>query len=162
MQDTPFEKLDKKHFVKGWRGSVPNRGAATSKEVDNSKEIALRKAKMNKLCDLLDEVSFGANVPCFSSILLFSITLRFTFLLAHQIFLYVLIVCIWILTAYVSLNNSFFLSVFVFRWWLDNWFFCDPAQITVLASPFMFLCIYPMFWTRIFSSRYRRQPDATT
>ncbi|KAB5534491.1 hypothetical protein DKX38_017577 [Salix brachista] len=35
---------------------VPNGGAATSKEVDNSKEIALMKAKMNKLCDLLDEI----------------------------------------------------------------------------------------------------------
>uniref|UniRef100_A0A6N2MW94 Calponin-homology (CH) domain-containing protein n=1 Tax=Salix viminalis TaxID=40686 RepID=A0A6N2MW94_SALVM len=32
-------------------------------------------AKMNKSCDLLDEVSFGANVPCFSSILLISITI---------------------------------------------------------------------------------------
>ncbi|KAJ6748806.1 SPLICING FACTOR SF3A-RELATED [Salix purpurea] len=31
-KDTPFEKLDKKHFVKGSRGSVPNGGAATSKE----------------------------------------------------------------------------------------------------------------------------------
>uniref|UniRef100_A0A6N2M9D9 Uncharacterized protein n=1 Tax=Salix viminalis TaxID=40686 RepID=A0A6N2M9D9_SALVM len=33
------------------------------------------KGQMNKLCDLLDEVSFGANVPCFSSILLISITI---------------------------------------------------------------------------------------
>ncbi|KAJ6376079.1 hypothetical protein OIU77_000950 [Salix suchowensis] len=55
-KDTPFEKLDKKHFVKGSRGLVPNGGAATSKEVDNSKEIALMKAKINKLCDLLDEI----------------------------------------------------------------------------------------------------------
>ncbi|KAJ6359382.1 hypothetical protein OIU76_001002 [Salix suchowensis] len=55
-KDTPFEKLDKKHFVKGSRGSVPNGGAATSKEVDNSKEIALMEAKINKLCNLLDEI----------------------------------------------------------------------------------------------------------
>ncbi|KAI9384111.1 hypothetical protein POPTR_012G012800v4 [Populus trichocarpa] len=54
-KDTPLEKLDKKHFVKGSRGSEPNGGAATSKEVDNSKEIALMEAKINKLCDLLDE-----------------------------------------------------------------------------------------------------------
>jgi hypothetical protein len=86
VQDTPLEKLDKKHFAKGSRGSEPNGGAATSKEVDNSKEIALMEAKINKLCDLLDEVSCGANVPCFSSILLISITLRFNFLLTYQIF----------------------------------------------------------------------------
>ncbi|KAG5233734.1 splicing factor [Salix suchowensis] len=55
-KDTPFEKLDKKHFVKGSCGSVPNGGAATSKEVDNSKEIALMEAKINKLCNLLDEI----------------------------------------------------------------------------------------------------------
>ncbi|KAG6752707.1 hypothetical protein POTOM_042743 [Populus tomentosa] len=54
-KDTPLEKLDKKHFVKGSRGSEQNGGAATSKEVDNSKEIALMEAKINKLCDLLDE-----------------------------------------------------------------------------------------------------------
>ncbi|KAJ6887939.1 splicing factor SF3a60 [Populus alba x Populus x berolinensis] len=54
-KDTPLEKLDKKHFVKGSHGSEPNGGAATSKEVDNSKEIALMEAKINKLCDLLDE-----------------------------------------------------------------------------------------------------------
>ncbi|KAB5531636.1 hypothetical protein DKX38_018306 [Salix brachista] len=57
IYDTSFEKLDKKHFVKGSRGSVPNGGAATSKEVDNSKEIALMEAKINKLCDLLDEIN---------------------------------------------------------------------------------------------------------
>lgn len=54
--------------------------------IQSEDALFLMKAKMNKSCDLLDEVSFGANVPCFSSILLISITLRFNFLLAHQIF----------------------------------------------------------------------------
>ncbi|KAI5561850.1 hypothetical protein BDE02_15G014700 [Populus trichocarpa] len=52
---TPLEKLDKKHFVKGSCASEPNGGAVNSKEVVNSKEIALMETKMNKLCDLLDE-----------------------------------------------------------------------------------------------------------
>ncbi|KAJ6868127.1 splicing factor SF3a60 [Populus alba x Populus x berolinensis] len=52
---TPLEKLDKKHFVKGSCASESNGGAVNSKEVVNSKEIALMETKMNKLCDLLDE-----------------------------------------------------------------------------------------------------------
>uniref|UniRef100_A0A6N2K2I6 Calponin-homology (CH) domain-containing protein n=1 Tax=Salix viminalis TaxID=40686 RepID=A0A6N2K2I6_SALVM len=37
-----------------------------------TQDLVEGRAKMNKSCDLLDEVSFGANVPCFSSILLIS------------------------------------------------------------------------------------------
>ncbi|KAH0978769.1 hypothetical protein GBA52_005946 [Prunus armeniaca] len=54
-EDTPLEKLDRKHFAKGSRGSVQNGAAAASQEVDNSKEIALLEAKVKKLCDLLNE-----------------------------------------------------------------------------------------------------------
>lgn len=48
--------LDKKHFAKGARGSEKN-GVAAAPQDGNLKEIALMEAKMNKLCDLLDEVS---------------------------------------------------------------------------------------------------------
>ncbi|XP_050223582.1 splicing factor SF3a60 homolog [Mercurialis annua] len=54
-KDTPLEKLDKKHFVKGSRGTEQNGGAASLREVYNSKEIALLEVKIRKLCDLLDE-----------------------------------------------------------------------------------------------------------
>ncbi|KAG8653026.1 hypothetical protein MANES_06G159600v8 [Manihot esculenta] len=54
-KDTSLEKLDKKHFAKGSRGSEQNGGAPAIKEVENSKEIALMEAKMKKLCDLLSE-----------------------------------------------------------------------------------------------------------
>jgi hypothetical protein len=57
MQDTPLEKLDKKHFAKGARASEENRATAALELDHNSKEIALVEAKMKKLCDLLDEVS---------------------------------------------------------------------------------------------------------
>lgn len=55
-QDTPLEKLDKKHFVKGSHGSVQNGAASTPQETNDRKEIALMEAKMEKLCDLLHEV----------------------------------------------------------------------------------------------------------
>lgn len=61
-QDTPLEKLDKKHFAKASRGAEQNGVAATLKEFDNLKVIALMEAKMKKLCDLLGEVSFLACV----------------------------------------------------------------------------------------------------
>lgn len=57
MQNTPLEKLDKKHFAKGVRGLEKNGVAAVPQEYENSKEIALMEAKMKKLCDLLEEVS---------------------------------------------------------------------------------------------------------
>jgi len=56
MQHTPLEMLDKKHFAKGARGLEKN-GVAAAPQDENLKEIALKEAKMNKLCDLLDEVS---------------------------------------------------------------------------------------------------------
>lgn len=60
MQHTPLEKLDKKHFTKGARGSEKNGVAAAPQEgnlkQENLKEVALMEAKMNRLCDLLDEV----------------------------------------------------------------------------------------------------------
>lgn len=51
---TPLEMLDKKHFAKGARGLEKN-GVAAAPQHGNLKEIALMEAKMNKLCDLLDE-----------------------------------------------------------------------------------------------------------
>lgn len=57
MQHTPLEKLERKHFVKGTRGVEKNRVAPVPQEDGNSKEIALMEAKMEKLCDLLEEVS---------------------------------------------------------------------------------------------------------
>ena len=56
MQDTPLEKLDKKHFAKGSGGPDQN-GVAAAPQVTNLKEIALMEAKINKLCELLEEVS---------------------------------------------------------------------------------------------------------
>ncbi|EEF48955.1 splicing factor 3a, putative [Ricinus communis] len=52
---TPLENLDKKHFLRGSRGTEQNGGAAASREAENSKEIALTEAKITRLCDLLDE-----------------------------------------------------------------------------------------------------------
>lgn len=57
MQHTPLEKLDKKHFAKGSRGSEQNGVAAAPQVVSNLKEIALMEAKIIKLCDSLEEVS---------------------------------------------------------------------------------------------------------
>lgn len=57
MQHTPLEKLDRKHFAKGLRGSEKNGATAVPQQNENSKEIALMEAKMKKLCDLLQEVS---------------------------------------------------------------------------------------------------------
>ncbi|KAI4337959.1 hypothetical protein L6164_016320 [Bauhinia variegata] len=53
---TPLEKLDKKHFAKGPRGSDKNGPAAGPQQEENSKEIALMEAKMRRLCDLLEDV----------------------------------------------------------------------------------------------------------
>ena len=106
MQHTPLEKLDKKLFVKGSCASEPNGGAVNSKEVVNSKEIALMETKMNKLCDLLDEVSFGAVIQfLFHPLDQYRIEILFFGYLPA--FLYVLIMCIWILAA-CALNNSYF------------------------------------------------------
>ncbi|KAF7844607.1 splicing factor SF3a60-like protein [Senna tora] len=52
---TPLEKLDRKHFAKGPRGSEKNVTTAVPQQDENSKEIALMEAKMKKLCDLLEE-----------------------------------------------------------------------------------------------------------
>ncbi|KAF3432834.1 hypothetical protein FNV43_RR23936 [Rhamnella rubrinervis] len=54
-KDTPLEKLDKKHFAKGSRGSEQNGVAAAPHAVSNLKEIALMEAKIIKLCDSLEE-----------------------------------------------------------------------------------------------------------
>ncbi|WCJ36831.1 splicing factor-related [Euphorbia peplus] len=50
-KDTPLEKLDKKHFAKGSRGSEQNVGNG----VENSNDIALVEAKVRRLCDLLSD-----------------------------------------------------------------------------------------------------------
>lgn len=55
-QDTSLENLDKKHFAKGVRVTEQYGVAKASSQVDNSKEIALMEAKIEKLCDLLHEV----------------------------------------------------------------------------------------------------------
>lgn len=55
VQHTPLEKLDKKHFAKGARTSEEN-GVAAPHKSSNLKEIALVEAKVEKLCDLLEEV----------------------------------------------------------------------------------------------------------
>ncbi|KAG2399696.1 Splicing factor SF3a60-like protein [Vigna angularis] len=52
---TPLEKLERKHFAKGTRSVEKNRVAPVPQEDGNSKEIALMEAKMEKLCDLLEE-----------------------------------------------------------------------------------------------------------
>lgn len=52
---TPLEKLDKKHFPKGSRGSEQNGIAAALQQNKDWKEIALMESKMEKLCDLLEE-----------------------------------------------------------------------------------------------------------
>ncbi|MED6211384.1 hypothetical protein PIB30_073195 [Stylosanthes scabra] len=52
---TPLEKLDRKHFAKGARGSEKNGVASAPQEDESSKEIALMEAKMKKLCDLLED-----------------------------------------------------------------------------------------------------------
>lgn len=52
----PLEKLDKKHFAKGSRGSERNGVGAAPEAGSNLKEIALMEAKIIKLCDSLEEV----------------------------------------------------------------------------------------------------------
>ncbi|KAL9163150.1 hypothetical protein ABFS82_06G022300 [Erythranthe guttata] len=54
-KDTPLESLDRKHFVKGFRGPEQNGGVAALQSSEDAKAIALMEAKMNKLCDLLSE-----------------------------------------------------------------------------------------------------------
>lgn len=56
MQDTPLDKLDRKHFAKGSRGLEQNGGAAALRQTGNGKEVALMEAKIKKLCTLLEEV----------------------------------------------------------------------------------------------------------
>jgi len=76
MQHTPLEKLERKHFAKGTRSVEKNRVAAVPQEDENSKEIALMEAKMEKLCDLLEEVSLF----CLFSFSLLSLSLLFSIL----------------------------------------------------------------------------------
>ncbi|KAM7504862.1 hypothetical protein LguiB_003766 [Lonicera macranthoides] len=54
-KNTPLDKLDKKHFAKGSRGSQQNGGVAAPQQTDNSTEVALMEVKLEKLCDLLQE-----------------------------------------------------------------------------------------------------------
>nr|XP_011469280.1 PREDICTED: splicing factor 3A subunit 3-like isoform X2 [Fragaria vesca subsp. vesca] len=54
-KDTPLEKLDKKHFAKGSRGSAQNGAAVAPQQVGMLKEIAFLEAKLKKLSDLLSE-----------------------------------------------------------------------------------------------------------
>ncbi|XP_022140873.1 splicing factor SF3a60 homolog [Momordica charantia] len=52
---TPLQLLDKKHFAKVSREPIQNGAAATSLHDENLKQVALMEAKIEKLCDLLDE-----------------------------------------------------------------------------------------------------------
>ncbi|KAG6574238.1 splicing factor SF3a60 homolog [Cucurbita maxima] len=52
---TPLQLLDKKHFAKPSRQPVQNGAAAASLHNENLKQVALMEAKIEKLCDLLDE-----------------------------------------------------------------------------------------------------------
>ena len=69
LQHTPLEQLDRKHFVKGSRGSVSNVPSNGNNSKDDlKKEIALIEVKMRRLCEILDEVScsflFGRSNMC--------------------------------------------------------------------------------------------------
>lgn len=58
VQNTPLEKLDKKHFAKPALKGNQNGDAKAMQGADSSaKQIALTEAKVKKLCNLLDEVS---------------------------------------------------------------------------------------------------------
>lgn len=54
MQYTPLDQLDRKHFTKGSRNTQQN-GAA--EQMSSKKEIALMEAKLQRICELLKEVS---------------------------------------------------------------------------------------------------------
>ncbi|KAI3751148.1 hypothetical protein L2E82_22194 [Cichorium intybus] len=54
-KNTPLEKLDKKHFAKGARNPQQNGKVPASNQEDDSKNIALMEAKIEKLCELLSE-----------------------------------------------------------------------------------------------------------
>ena len=58
LQHTPLQLLDKKHFAKLSRQPIQNWMAVASQNNENLKQVALMEAKIEKLCDLLDEVSF--------------------------------------------------------------------------------------------------------
>ncbi|CAA6659014.1 unnamed protein product [Spirodela intermedia] len=53
---TPLEKLDRKHFAKGYRGLEENVAGAILQQNGTMKEIALLEGKMQKMCELLNEV----------------------------------------------------------------------------------------------------------
>lgn len=54
-KNTPLQLLDKKHFAKLSRQPIQNGAAAASQNNENLKQVALMEAKIEKLCDLLDE-----------------------------------------------------------------------------------------------------------
>lgn len=56
LQNTPLEKLDRKHFAKGSRGHEQNGSVVAPQPSEDVKELALMEAKLRKLCDLLEEV----------------------------------------------------------------------------------------------------------
>lgn len=62
-QHMPLEKLDKKHFAKGTRGSGQNGAVVAGQDFDSLKDIAVMEAKMKKICDLLSEVSCLLSLP---------------------------------------------------------------------------------------------------
>lgn len=59
LQHTPLEKLDKKHFAKGARRPEQNGVVSAAHQVDDSKEITLMEAKIEKLLEILSEVNLS-------------------------------------------------------------------------------------------------------
>lgn len=57
LQNTPLEKLDKKHFAKPPRGLEQNGNGNEQFQKQDVKELALVEAKIKKLSELLEEVS---------------------------------------------------------------------------------------------------------
>lgn len=62
-QGTPLEELDRKHFVKGYQ--APNQKKSNkeiAQQVATSKNLALGEVKLQRLCELLQEVCMVCDV----------------------------------------------------------------------------------------------------
>lgn len=62
-QGTPLEELDRKHFVKGYQ--APNQKKSSkeiAQQVATSKNLALAEVKLQRLCELLQEVCMVCDV----------------------------------------------------------------------------------------------------
>ncbi len=62
-QGTPLEELDRKHFVKGYQ--APNQKKSNkeiAQQVATSKNLALAEVKLQRLCELLQEVCMVCDI----------------------------------------------------------------------------------------------------